>query len=155
MSETNAKLNAISNIVRDEYSPRTRVAITFPANSRWTKQSFKDECDVNTIMRRYQSTGEMPVLNQRAPQYLDATGFDYQQAMEFVAGAKTLFGELPSDLRNRFGNDPAAFLDFCSQEKNRPEMAEMGLLKPVLLEPVVPGSTPPVQAPIEPENTSV
>jgi len=117
---------------KSAYSIKERVRLTFPTNSRWTKQSFKDECDINTIMRRYIQSGEMPVLNQKAPQYLDCTGIDYQQAMEFIAGAKTLFGEMPADIREKFENDPAQFLDFCSQEKNRPEMAEMGLLRPDL-----------------------
>jgi len=117
-------------IFQTAYGKKNRVSLTFPENSRWTKQSFKDECDINNVMARYLSTGEMPVLNQQAPQYLDVSGIEYQSAMEFVAGAQTLFQELPSHVRNRFQNDPGAFLDFCSNEKNREEMAEMGLLRP-------------------------
>jgi len=123
------------------YGEKSRVALTFPENSRWTKQSFKDECDVNTIMNRYLATGEMPVINQQAPQYLDVTAIDYQEAMEFVAGAQSLFNELPSQVRNRFQNDPAAFLDFCGNEKNRPEMAEMGLLSDAATYAYMAGST--------------
>lgn len=112
------------------YNPKARLALTFPEDSPYTKQEFKDECDINILLSRYMSTGEIPNLNERAPQYLDVTGMDFQTHMEFVAGAQTLFQELPSAIRNRFSNSPAEFLDFCSQEKNRPEMAEMGLLKP-------------------------
>lgn len=110
------------------YGEKSRVPLTFAENSRWTKQSFKDECDINNVMGRYLSTGELPVINQQAPQYLDVTGIEYQNAMEFIAGAQTLFNELPSGVRTRFANDPAQFLDFCSDEKNRGEMAQMGLL---------------------------
>lgn len=113
---------------KSAYGPKLRVALSFPENSRWTKQSFRDECDINNVMGRYLSSGEMPVINQTAPQYLDVTGYDYQTAMQLVAGAQSLFEEVPSAIRNRFQNDPAAFLDFCSDEKNRAEMAEMGLL---------------------------
>jgi len=119
-----------NSLALSNYSPKTRLQISFPAISPYTKQEFKDECDINILMNRYMESGELPNLNERSPQYLDVTGFDYQSSMEFVAGAKTLFNELPSTLRNRFENDPAQFLDFCSQEKNRPEMAELGLLKP-------------------------
>jgi len=111
------------------YSPKVSASLTFAEDSPYTKQSFKDECDINILMSRYLSTGELPVLNQAAPQYLDVTGHDYQEAMQFVAGAKTLFNELPASLRNRFDNDPALFLDFCSDSRNRVEMAQMGLLK--------------------------
>ncbi|NTU73864.1 hypothetical protein HGB07_06920, partial [Candidatus Roizmanbacteria bacterium] len=113
---------------QSKFTKKTPTSISFPENSDVTKQEFAAECDINTIMRRYQSTGEMPVLNQSAPQYLDATGFDYSEAMAFVAGAKSLFNELPSHIRNRFDNDPAVFLDFTSNEANYSEMSEMGLL---------------------------
>jgi len=111
------------------YSKKIQTPLTFPENSRWTKQSFAQECDINTIMARYNNSGELPAINQRAPEYLDVTGLDYQAAMEFTANARSLFQELPSAIRNRFGNDPAQFLDFTSDEKNRQEMAEMGLLR--------------------------
>lgn len=113
---------------KSAYSEKIRVVKDFPENSRWTKQSFKDECDINTIMGRYMRTGEMPMLNVSYPQYMDCTGVDFEAHMQFIAGAQSMFNDLPSDIRNRFKNDPAAFLDFVSNEKNRPELAEMGLL---------------------------
>lgn len=134
MSFTNKKNHQLFNHQQETpfksaYSQKPKISqITFPENSRWTKQSFKDECDINTIMGRYMRTGEMPMINLSYPQYLDVSGADFQSHMQFIAGAQTMFNELPSDVRNRFQNDPAAFLDFCSNEKNRPEMAAMGLL---------------------------
>jgi len=118
--------------IHSNYSPKSNVSIFFsPDLPVYTKQEFKDECDINVLMSKYQSSGELPNLNEREPQYLDATGYDYQEHMNFIAGANSLFQELPSWIRNRFDNDPAKFLDFTSQESNRSEMAEMGLLKPV------------------------
>jgi len=117
-------------LLQSNYSPKSRVFKYCPQEHSVTKQEFKDECDINVLMSRYMATGELPNLNEREPQYLDATGFDYQEQMNFVAGAQTLFNELPSRIRNRFDNDPGLFLDFCSNENNRSEMAEMGLLKP-------------------------
>lgn len=125
-----------NKLIRSAYSPPERHQLHFTGPGR-TKQSFRDECDINTIMARYQATGELPNLNQLAPQYLDATGYDYQEHQNFIAGANSMFHELPSGIRARFSNNPAEFLDFCSQEKNRPELAEMGLLRPIE-EPVIP-----------------
>lgn len=133
--------NPQTAIFRAAYQPRLRVSLSFPENSRWTKQSEKDACDINQIMNRYMATGELPNIAERAPQYLDVTGLEFQGAMDFIAGANTLFHEMPSAIRNRFENDPALFLDFCSQEKNRPELAEMGLLKPIVA-PVIPNPIP-------------
>lgn len=123
-------VSTLQPLIKSTYSPKLKVSVIFPDDSPHTKQEFADECDINVLLSRYQSTGEIPNLNERAPQYLDATGYDFQTHMDFIAGAKTLFQEMPSAIRNRFDNDPAKFLDFTSQEKNRPEMAEMGLLKP-------------------------
>lgn len=119
------------NHIQTIYSPKVRLSITFPDVSPFTKQEFKDECDINILMAKYQATGEMPNLNESDPRYLDATGFDYQAHMNFVAGANSLFNALPSAIRSRFRNDPVQFLDFTGDEKNRDEMVKMGLLRPI------------------------
>jgi len=133
------------------YSQKLSEPVFFPEVSPVTKQSFKDECDINVLMARYESTGQLPNLNEVAPQYLDCTGQEFNEHMNFIAGAKSLFAELPARIRSRFENDPAQFLDFCSAEKNRPELAEMGLLKPVeewvQVEPLTAPVMPPVEAP--------
>jgi len=103
-------------------------SLTFPPNSRWTKQSFADECDINTIMSRYQSTGELPNLADN-PQYFDATGMDFQDMQNKVVEAQSLFDALPSSIRNRFANNPAEFLSFVSDPSNKSELGKMGLLK--------------------------
>lgn len=112
------------------YQDKPRVQVVFPDNSPHTQQSFKEECDINTIMRRYQATGQLPAMNETAPQYLDVSGMEFQSAMEFVAGAQSMFNDMPSEVRARFQNDPVQFLDFTSREENRAEMHAMGLLKP-------------------------
>lgn len=91
-----------------------------------TKQSFKAECDINHILRKFQTTGALTHFNQHSAQYGDTTGIEFQNAMETVAQANTMFAELPSSLRNRF-RDPATFLDFVADEKNHAEMVELGL----------------------------
>lgn len=126
--------------LRGAYSRNIPVRFTPEGDSR-AKQSFKEECDINRIMARYEATGELPDMGEVAPQYLDVTGQDFQEHQNFIAGANTLFFELPSGLRARFENNPGLFLDFCSQEKNRPEMAELGLLR---------ASPAPAPAPIPP-----
>lgn len=116
--------------IRTAYSS-SRLALSFPDKSPYTRQEFKDECDINVIMRRYQSTGELPVLNTATPQFLDVSAsLQFQESMNFVAEAQSTFNELPSRIRDRFYNDPAQFLDFCSNPANRVELAQMGLLSP-------------------------
>lgn len=110
--------------------PIVDVSLKFPRDSRWTKQCFKDESDINTLMARYLSTGEMPVINQVAPQYLDASGMDFQTMQDQVVEARNLFMQLPSSLRSRFANDPGQFLEYVADPSNRSEMSKLGLLRP-------------------------
>lgn len=118
-------------VVRSTFSPRLSLPLSFPKVSPHTRQEFRDECDINTIMRRYISTGELPALNISAPQYLDVSeGYDFRAQMCHVAQAQTMFNELPSRIRSQFDNNPALFVDFCSNPANRTELAKMGLLSP-------------------------
>lgn len=116
--------------------PSRLYSIAFPSVSPFTKQEFKDECDINILMARYLATGDMPLLNDRAPQYLDVSeGFNFADMQDEVLAAKALFGELPSVLRERFANDPARFIDYCGDPENHPEMIKLGLLKKPLASP--------------------
>lgn len=118
-------------LIRSAYSPKAAIQLVCLTKGR-TKQSFKDECDINTIIRRFLRTGVMDFTAKNERRYGDCTGLEYTQAMQKVAAAKSLFNELPGRIRARFDNEPALFLDFVQDERNREEATEMGLLKPVV-----------------------
>lgn len=97
-----------------------------------TKQSFTEEADINTIVRRFNVTGQLP-NSVRAPTYGDFTEIpSYHEALTAIAQANEAFEQMPATVRARFHNDPAAFVDFCSNEANRAEAEKMGLLVPNL-----------------------
>ena len=54
-------------------------AITFTEPSL-TRQSFKDECDVNKIVQRYTETGMINHIPRTIPQYGDAPDGDFLEA---------------------------------------------------------------------------
>lgn len=92
-----------------------------------TQQHFREECDINTIVERFGLTGELP-SDLRVPQYGDFTNvFDYHSAMNAVAAANESFDLLPASIRARFENDPAQFVDFCTDPANKDELIKMGL----------------------------
>lgn len=123
------------------YSSKKRVQLFCTTKGR-TKQSFKDECDINTIIRRFLKTGMLDYANKHEPRYGDTTGIEYTMAMQTVAAAKSIFNDLSAELRSRFENEPAKFLDFVNDEKNREEAQKLGLLKPVAA-PIEQPATPP------------
>lgn len=120
--------------IRDYYTPRTRSGITFAAQGR-TKQEFAQECDINNIMSRYLKTGIIDHVRESAPQFLDASPVEFQEAMQIVAQAETLFEELPSSIRNRFENDAAKLLEFVHDPSNIAESVAMGFLDPSKVPP--------------------
>lgn len=93
-----------------------------------TRQEFKDECDIGIIVERYMDTGQISHLNQRIEQYVDNNDKpDFQESMNYITEAKSLFEEYPADIRKFFENDPAKFIDFCSNPENAEQMVELGL----------------------------
>lgn len=93
-----------------------------------THQSFKEECDINTILKRYNKTGQLPEIIKTNPQYGDfSSQLSYQESLDVVMKAQEQFDALPSAVRERFGNDPSRFLAFANDPKSVEEMVAMGL----------------------------
>ena len=130
---------------RTAYGQKMRVAIA--TGDGLTEQNHKDETDINKIVRKYNKTGLIDHLNQFEKQYADMTGYDYQDAMNTIAAANTMFEGLPSAIRNRFDNDPAKFINFVDDENNANELVKMGLAKsPDQVTLVDEGAKAPVEA---------
>lgn len=102
-------------------------AISFTGCESRTKQSFKTECDINEIMKKFQKSGAITHYASHAPSYGDTTGPQLAEAMNIVADAETMFEELPSAIRKKFANDPERFLEFVQDPNNLEEMRELGL----------------------------
>lgn len=94
-------------------------------------QSQKDEADINTIVKNFGVTGTLP-QGVRVPTYGDFTGIgDYQEALHAINAAQESFMAMPADVRTRFDNDAAKFVDFCSNSANLEEMRKLGLAVPL------------------------
>lgn len=115
------------------------------------KQSFKDECDINNILKTYIKTGtlDFAAKYEGQAQYGDVTAIDFQNAQFLIADARGMFAAMPSALRSRFDNDPAKFLAFVNDDRNRNEAEDLGLLKAKepATTPAVPAPAPVVAAP--------
>lgn len=93
------------------------------------KQEFKEECDINTIMRKFGVTGVLPAAT-RMPQYGDfENAMDFQESMLAITAARESFMAMPADVRYEFANDPQRFLEFCSDPKNAERASKLGLVK--------------------------
>lgn len=118
-----------SSLFVSAYSPKRTISLSCVGEGR-TKQSHREECDINQIMARYQRTGVLEHVREHPPQYSDATAIDFQTAMDTVVQAKERFAALPSSIRDYCGNDPAAFLDLVTRPEYREEAIRLGLIRP-------------------------
>lgn len=93
-----------------------------------TQQHFKQECDINQIMAKYEKTGTVSHLAKYQGQYGDfAIIPDFHTAMDTMLAAQEMFMELPAKVRERFGNDAGEFVEFATKKENLDELREMGL----------------------------
>ena len=98
-----------------------------------TKQSFKDETDINKIVRKAQKAGTVSHLQKHGafygdfgdmPDLLDAYG-RYQRGVD-------IFSELPSEVRKEFDQDMGAFFNYVNDPANKDRLPELlpGLAEP-------------------------
>jgi phage internal scaffolding protein len=125
---------------KTSYSEKSRVSLDC-GDVRHTKQSFKQECDVNHILRKYRKTGLIEHANAYQGDYSDVTSVpSYQDALNALQRANDMFLTVPSDIRRKFNNDAGQFLDFVNDPANKEALYDMGLA--VRPDPVV---APPVE----------
>lgn len=114
-----------------------------------TKQSFKDEVDINLIMKKVEKTGVWPTdVLRNNPQYGDfSSSGTYQDALNTVLNAQTMFFAMPAEFRSMCDNDPSVFLDFVaaaqSGDKDKKEkLVSFGLALEAQKEPAKTVSVP-------------
>lgn len=92
-----------------------------------TKQSFREECNINKIIAKYQKTGLVTHLARYSPQYAEVPSIDFREALEIVSEGKKMFESLPSNIRKKFNQSPAEFLEFVQDSTNQDELVSLGL----------------------------
>lgn len=73
-------------------------------------QSFKESCDIKTILARY-AAGDENALNRRLPYYGDFSQMPTSLAgyLQLLADAENTFAQLPANIRSNFNNSPSEF----------------------------------------------
>ena len=108
-----------------------RVVSNHRGSGSKTKQSFKNECDINHILEKHRNTGvvSQDYLNKRQAMFADVSEIgDFQHCQQKVLDAEEAFMTLPSRIRTRFENDPGQLLDFVADPGNRNEAIELGII---------------------------
>ncbi len=92
------------------------------------QQSFKAECDINNIMKKYVKTGMITHVAQNKGRYADVSEVgSYHEAVQRVRDTRAFFLGLPPAVRAEFDHDAAIFLDFISDPEKEADIRRMGL----------------------------
>lgn len=113
-----------------------------------TIQSFKNDCDINTLVKRFGISGEIP-----APVDPGAFGdfteaVDFQTAMEQLARGQAAFDSLPAAVRLEFDNDPAQLWDALHSEvpEVQDQLVKLGVLRAPAPAEAAPAAVEPADA---------
>lgn len=115
----------MKNIIKNSLSPSQKVVS--PQGIKKAKQEFKDDADINSIMRKFQKTGVITHTARHQGEYGEIGPQTLHDALNTVRAAETMFQELPSSIRNKFANNPQEFLAYVQDSKNYIEAQSLGL----------------------------
>lgn len=118
-------------IFKTRYNPHEARKFSFECRGEsLTQQQFKKECDVNQILNKYKKTGMITHINKHQGNFGDFSNVDdYQTSLHKVMTAQASFMQMPSELRNKFNNDPAQLISFMTDDKNKEDCIKFGLIK--------------------------
>jgi len=112
-----------------------------------TQQQFKDEVNINNIVKKYKKTGQWTHLHGKTGTFADFSELpSYQDALHTVMKADESFMQLPSTLRTKFNNNPQELITYLSDPKNIEESIQLGLRQKPTPTPTTP------QQPSEPQK---
>jgi hypothetical protein len=102
--------------------------VTITAPESQVQQSDQHLTDINRLLEPAMRKGALRHSIKFAGKYDDIPYRDYQDAQYKIAEAKTMYEELPSNIRQEFDN-PGKFLEFVQNPANADRMKQMGILK--------------------------
>jgi hypothetical protein len=147
--------NGKSNPLNDFVKGNGESFVTVTVGPSLTRQEFAEECDINTIMKRYDAAGGLNGLGLAPgvePRYVDFSEMpqDLMGFMQMQHEAEAAFMQLPAQVRREFDNDPIMFCDFAADPANLDQMRIWGLAKPAPKAESPPAANEPAPAPASP-----
>ncbi len=103
-----------------------------------TKQSQRDECDINKLLERYQRDASLGHLEKYGGEYGNYADYDFENHVTKIAEMNTIFEQLPAEVKKDFGQKPDKFFEFVTDPANAerlpellPEIANQGRYFPI------------------------
>lgn len=155
-----SKVGLFPRVFHDFYKPDGVDHSTYVEGPSLTRQEFAEECDINSLMARYEGhvIGGPGNMSPPVPTFVDwghmpQTLLEY---MTFMSEAEAGFMSLPAVVRKEFDNDAKMFVEFASDPENLPQMRTWGLAPPAKVPEGGPAPSPqpePAPAPEPPKGS--
>lgn len=117
-----------------------------------TKQSFKDETDINKLLAKAARGESLSHLQRHGASYGDFTDMpDLLEAQTRLSRGQAIFAELPGEIRREFNQSAGAFFAFVNDPENSKDLARLipGLVERGTQLPAVDRTlVPPVEDPV-------
>lgn len=110
---------------------RKRVSLDFSKDKKVTVDYYRDECDINLVVKRYRDVNQyLNTFDASKAMYEDITQVptNFTDAIKQVREAEETYYQMPAKVRQMFGS-PEAFLDAFNHESMRPVLTELGFLR--------------------------
>lgn len=131
MYERKIQTSEKSHIIVTKRKNGSKRVQTINLDTDKTDQSFKDDCDITSIINKFQKTGMVTHRSTKQGMYTEGSPIPsnttFQEAVQLVQDAQNRFESLPATTRDRFKNDPSNLLAFLSDPKNQEEAFNLGL----------------------------
>lgn len=103
------------------------------------QQEFKDEADINNVVKKHTLTNRLLPQHNLEPFYADlSTPLDLSQIEMQLKQANQAFLDLPMEVRERVGQDPKRLSKFLADPENKDFLIKQGLFnKPAEIKPEV------------------
>ncbi|AXL15177.1 internal scaffolding protein [Microviridae sp.] len=94
-------------------------SISFKGTTSLTKQSFREECDMNNIISKFHRTGELPLnFSNVEAQYGVAPTQDLKEALDTIQNLKNEFNDLSEKDKERFEGSYVKYAEFLDEFEN-------------------------------------
>lgn len=118
------------NQVMEKRKNGTLRVATWNEEASLAQDQFREQCDVNNIIDKFNRTGEISHIMKTQGVYMDTTNLpNYQQSLQIVIDAEDAFMALPAEMRKKFDNDPGKMIAYLEDPKNHKEAVTLGLME--------------------------
>ena len=90
-----------------------------------TKQSQKDETDINKLLERSAREKTLSHLEKYQANYADFSDYDFETHVKKIAAGNTMFEELPAETKREFKQSAQKFFEFVTNPENAARLPEL------------------------------